>query len=146
MLDAMNAANAKQESPVVLVVEPDEQTRDRYGAWLEDGGMTPINCPGPRLPGFECLGTCGRPCPLAAVANLALLDARQLPGLSKRGLPAWRLLRYYLSSGKPLVVIADHYRKDRAFRPEQVRVLSPNPGPESLLLSVRSMLKEARRW
>jgi hypothetical protein len=45
-----------------------------------------------------------------------------------------------------VVVIADHYRKDRTFRPEQVRVLSPNPGLESLLLSVKSMLKEARTW
>ena len=108
--------------------------------------MTPINCPGPRVPGFSCLGTCGRPCPLVEVADLAVLDTRQLPGLSRRGLPAWRLLRYYLGRGKPVVVIADQYRKDCTFRPEQVRVLTPNPGPESLLLSVKSMLKDARTW
>ena len=142
----MNATNDKKVSPVVLLVEPDEGDRDLYGAWLEDAGMTPINCPGPRLPGFSCLGTCGRPCPLAEVADLAVLDTHQLTGLSKPGLPAWRLLRYYLGRGKPVVVIAAHHRKDRTFRPEQVRALSPNPGQESLLLSVRSMLKEARRW
>jgi hypothetical protein len=134
------------ESPLVLIVEPDKYDRDRYGTWLEDAGMTPINCPGPRLRRFECLGTCGKPCPLVDVADLAVLDTRQLPGLSKRGLPGWRLLRYYVGRGKPVVVIADQYRKDRTFRPEQVRVLSPNPGRESLLLSVRSMLKEARTW
>ncbi len=142
----MNTTDDKNVSPVVLLVEPDEGDRELYGAWLEDAGMTPINCPGPKLPGFSCLGTCGGRCPLVEVADLAVLDTRQLPGLSNRGLPAWRLLRYYLGRGKPVVVIADDYRRDRTFRPEQVKVLSPNPGLESLLLSVKSMLKEARTW
>lgn len=142
----MNTTNEKNVRPVVLLVEPLDGAGERYGAWLEEAGMTAINCPGPKLPGFSCLGTCGRPCPLAKVADLVVLDTRQLPGLSKRGLPAWRLLRYYLGLGMPVVVIADRYRKDRTFRPEQVRVLSPNPRLESLLLSVRSMLKEARTW
>ena len=146
MLNSMNTTNDEHTNPVVLLVGPDEGDRELYGAWLEDAGMTPINCPGPKVPGFSCLGTGGRPCPLAQVADLAVLDTRQLPGLSKRGLPAWRLLRYYLGRGKPVVVIADHYPKDRTFRPEQVRILSPNPGLESLLLSVKSMLKEARTW
>ena len=115
MLNSMNTTNDKHANPVVLLVEPNERDRELYGAWLEDAGITAINCPGPKVPGFGCLGTCGRPCPLAEVADLAVLDTRQLPGLSKRGLPAWRLLRYYLGRGKPVVVIADHYRKDRTF-------------------------------
>jgi hypothetical protein len=146
MLSSMNTANDKNANPVVLLVEPNERDREVYGAWLEDAGITAINCPGPNAPGFSCLGTCGRPCSLAEVADLVVLDTRQLPGLSKRGLPAWRLLRYYLGRGKPVVVVADPYRKDLTFRPEQVRVLRPNPGLESLLLSVKSMLKEARKW
>lgn len=142
----MNTATRDQGSPVVLLVEPDETDRQLYGAWLGDAGMTLINCPGPRLPGFVCLGTCNRPCPLADVADVAVLDTRRLPGISKKGQPAWRLLRYYLARGKPVVVIADHYRKDRSFRPEQVAILRTNPGPESLLLMVKMMLKEAQRW
>jgi hypothetical protein len=55
------------------------------------------------------------------------------------------LLRYYLEHGKPVVVIADRYRKPR-FRPEQVFVLRPNPGRESLLLAVRAVLREAATW
>src|SRR5438094_9952586 len=113
MLQTMNTTNNNHVSPVVLLVERNERDRERYGAWLEDAGMTPINCPGPKVPGFSCLGTCGRPCPLAEVADLAVLDIRQLPGLSKRGLAAWRLLRYYLGLGKPVVVIADHCRTGR---------------------------------
>jgi hypothetical protein len=44
------------------------------------------------------------------------------------------------------VVIADRYRPDRTFRPEQVAVLHSEPGRESVLLAVRRMLNEARRW
>lgn len=139
-------APADRGGPLVLVVEPCDGDRERYGAWLEDAGMTPITCPGPRLPGFTCLGMESRPCPLAELADVVVLDTCQLPGISKKGLPAWRLLRYYLAQGKPVVVIAEHYRKDRTFRPEQVAILRPNPGPESLLLLVRMMLKEAQRW
>ena len=142
----VDTATRDHASPVVLLVEPDEADRQLYGAWLEDAGMTPINCPGPRLPGFVCLGTCNRPCPLADVADVAVLDTRSLPGISKKGQPAWRLLRSYLAQGKPVVVIADHYRKDRSFRPEQVAILRTNPGPESLLLIVKMMLREAQKW
>jgi len=145
MFRPMNTTTGKHERPVVLLVEPDDRDRDRYGAWLDDAGMTPINCPGPRLPEISCLGTGGRPCSLAEIADLAVLDTRQLPGVSKRGRPS-RRLRYYLGRGKPVVVVAERYRRDRTFRPEQVRVLRPHPGRESLLLSVRSVLKEASRW
>src|SRR5438094_268569 len=74
MLNSMNTTNDKHANPVVLLVEPNERDRELYGAWLEDAGITAINCPGPKVPGFGCLGTCGRPCPLAEVADLAVLD------------------------------------------------------------------------
>src|SRR5438445_5889270 len=87
MLNSMNTTSDKHANPVVLLVEPDERDRELYGARLEDAGITAITCPGPKVPGFSCLGTCGRPCPLAEVADLAVLDTRQLPGLSKRAFP-----------------------------------------------------------
>ncbi len=142
----MTAAVDRKASPTVLLVEPDPGARELYGSWLEDAGMDPINCPGPHLPEFRCLGTCDGPCPLVDVADVAVLNLRRLPGVSKRGLPGWRLLRYYLARGKPVVVIADNYRTDRSFRPEQVFVLRPNPGAQSLLLAIRAMLREARKW
>src|SRR2546430_16616042 len=126
MLVSMNTTKDKLAKPVVLLVEANERDRELYGAWLEDAGIAAINCPGPKVPGFSCLGTCGRPCPLAEVADLAVLDTRQLPGLSKRGVPVWRLLRYYLGRGKPGGGIAERYRTARAVRPERVRVLAPN--------------------
>jgi len=129
----------------VLLVEPDATDRERFGAWLESAGIDPINCPGPHNPDFSCLGTTNSGCPLVHVADVAVLDVRRLPGISTKGLPGWRLIRYYLERGKPLVVIADRYRKS-TFRPEQIFVLSPNPGQESLLLAVRAVLREAATW
>ena len=41
----MKTTNDEEVSPVVLLVEPNERDRELYGAWLEEAGMTPINCP-----------------------------------------------------------------------------------------------------
>ena len=40
-----------------------------------------------------------------------------------------------------MVVIAETYRPDRSFRPEQVFTHSPNPGRKSLLLAVRQLFQ-----
>lgn len=134
------------EKRQVLLIEPDEGERERFGAWLEEAGFQPINCPGPHLPGYTCLGVEGLPCTLRAAADVVVVDTRALPGAAKHGTPAWRLLRYYLSVGKPVVVIAEQYRADRSYRSEQVFSLRANPGRESLLLAVRQLLRRARSW
>jgi hypothetical protein len=139
--------NATESTPrsTVLLVEADPRDRERFSGWLESAGIDPINCPGPHAPDFTCLGTSGASCPLVDVADVAVLDVRRLPGIVTKGLPGWRLIRFYLERGKPVVVIADRYRKS-AFRPEQIFVLRPNPGRESLLLAVRAVLREAASW
>ena len=139
---------APQETtpPTVLVVESDPAARERYGEWLEAAGYSATNCPGPTSSEYSCLGVRGAPCPLGHAADIVLLDSRRLPGLSQKERPGWRLLRYYLKTGKPVVVIADRYRPDRSFRPEQVAVLHGDPGRESVLLAVRRMLNESQRW
>ena len=147
--------NSQQATPIkatglarrstVLLVEADPSDRERFSTWLESAGIDPINCPGPHQPDFTCLGTSRASCPLVEVADIAVLDVRRLPGISTKGLPGWRLIRFYLERGKPVVVIADRYRKS-AFRPEQIFVLRPNPGRESLLLAVRAVLREAATW
>lgn len=141
----VNAALPMAKRATVLLVEPDSVDRERFGGWLESAGIDPINCPGPHTPDFSCLGTSETRCPLVNLADVAVLDVRRLPGVSTKGLPGWRLLRYYLDHGKPVVVIADRYRKP-TYRPEQVFVLRPNPGRESLLLAVRAVLREAATW
>src|SRR5437762_14308479 len=102
MLNSMNTTHDKHANPVVLLVEPNERDRELYGAWLEDAGITAINCPVPKVPGFSCLGTFGRPCPLAYAADLAVLHTRQLRGLSNWRLPARRLLWSYLGRRTPV--------------------------------------------
>ncbi len=145
-MDSAVAGQERTDAPTVLIVEGDESTRARYGEWLETAGFLAVNCPGPRSLEYNCLGVRGVPCPLGHAADIVLLDSRRVPGLSNKEKPGWRLLRYYLKSGKPVVVIADRYRPDRSFRPEQVAVLSSEPGRESVLLAVRRMLNESRRW
>src|SRR6266852_4336194 len=109
----------------VLVIEPDQAERERFGAWLEEAGFQPINWPGPHLRGYTCLGVQGLTCALREAADVVVVDTRTLPGAAKPGTPAWRLLHYYLSAGKPVVVIAEKYRPDRSFRPEQVFSFAP---------------------
>jgi hypothetical protein len=145
MEPARSASTAKGQG-TVLVVEHDPNTRERYGGWLEAAGFTAVNCPGPTASGFNCLGVRGMPCPLNHAADVVLLDSRTLPGVSSKDKPGWRLIRYYLKAGKPVVVIADRYRPDRSFRPEQVAVLHAEPSRESVLLAVRRMVTESQRW
>src|SRR6266568_3730107 len=140
-----NVALPTVSRATVLLVEPDPVERERFGSWLEAAGVDAINCPGPHAPDFTCLGTANAACPLVNLADVAVLDVRRLPKVSAAGRPGWRLLRYYLEHGKPVVVIADRYRKPTV-RPEQVFVLRPNPGRESLLLAVRALLRAAGTW
>jgi hypothetical protein len=140
------SSDTRKSTKSVLVVESDPTVRERYGEWLEAAGFSAVNCPGPTSSQYSCLGIRGVPCPLGHAADIVLLDSRRLPGLSHKERPGWRLLRYYLKTGKPVVVIADRYRPDRSFRPEQVAVLHGEPGRESVLLAVRRMLNESRRW
>jgi CheY-like chemotaxis protein len=143
----MNAAeNGTPTKPTVLVVEANSDSRERYGDWLEGAGYRAINCPGPSFSEYSCLGIRGLACPLGHAADVVVLDSRRVPGLSHKEMAGWRLLRYYLKAGKPVVIIADLYKPDRSFRPEQVTVLHAEPGRESLLLAVRRMLNESRRW
>jgi hypothetical protein len=143
--EMMDTTTPTASRKTALLVSPDPGDRERFGDWLESAGIDPINCPGPNAPEFSCLGTSNCACPLVGLADVAVLDLRRLPGLTTAGRPAWRLLRYYLEHGKPVVMIADRYRKSR-FRPEQLFVLRPNPGRESLLLAVRAVLREAVTW
>jgi hypothetical protein len=140
------SSDTRKTTKSVLVVESDPTAREGYGEWLEAAGFSAVNCPGPTSSQYSCLGIRGLPCPLGHAADIVLLDSRRLPGLSHKERPGWRLLRYYLKTGKPVVVIADRYRPDRSFRPEQVAVLHGEPGRESILLAVRRMLNESRRW
>jgi hypothetical protein len=143
----MNVAeNGRPTKLAVLVVAANRDSRERYGDWLEGAGYQAINCPGPSSSAYTCLGIRGLACPLGHAADIVVLDSRSLPGLSHKEMPGWRLLRSYLKAYKPVVIIADRYQPDRSFRPEQVAVLHAEPGRESMLLAVRRMLNDSRRW
>jgi hypothetical protein len=130
----------------VLLVEPNEVLRDQYGAWLEEAGLQPINCPGPHAPDFTCLGARGERCALSMAADIVVLDSQPLSTVSRKGLPGWRLLRHYLALGKPVVVISSQPHRKQSFRIEQIACLTADPGRESLLLAVRRLLRDAQHW
>lgn len=46
---------------LVLLVEPDEDGRERLGGWLEKQGFGVMECPGPSRADYTCLGVQGRP-------------------------------------------------------------------------------------
>jgi hypothetical protein len=130
----------------VLLVERDEVRREQYGAWLEEAGLQPINCPGPHASDFTCLGSRGQRCALSVAADIVVFNSQPLSIVSRHGLPGWRLLRHYLAMGKPVVVISSQPRRHQSFRPEQVASLAADPGRESLLLAVRRLLRDAQHW
>lgn len=134
------------ETPTVLMIEDDARARERFGEWFEAAGYAVTNCPGPTMAENGCLGVRGRACALGHAADLVIMDSRRIPGLSQQGHTGWKLLRYYLKAGKPVVVIADRFHADRSFRPEQVAVVHGEPARESVLLAARRMLREAARW
>jgi hypothetical protein len=105
---------------LILLVEPDPHDRDHLGASLEAAGYGLMDCPGPRREDFTCLGIHGRRCALVEIADLAILDARALQAAGVDRKPAARLLHYYLSSDKPVLVLTDQQEQPFSFENDRV--------------------------
>lgn len=90
----------------VLLVEPDADDRDRYGAWLEAEGYEIVLCPGPRSPRYRCIGDSTGSCALATGADVVVLDAEIDSEISYEGTTAGGLVQLYAALGKPVVVLS----------------------------------------
>lgn len=112
-----------QKMRSVLLVEQDPELRERVGRWLESAGLDVYVCPGPSAPTYTCVVAEGRPCPLAKVADLVLLDLWLASDSALMGTSASELLSYYLASGKPVVVVDHGHDELRPFRDELSAVL-----------------------
>jgi hypothetical protein len=129
-----------QRDCLVLLVEPDSVERDQFGSWLEAAGYGVINCPGPPAPGMVCLGQRGRPCGLVEISDLLVLDLRLVRDAVTDRTPGRRLVHYYLSSGKPVMLLGDPAQVGKRYRDDQVVVL-----PQGRSVNRRTFIKTVQR-
>lgn len=121
----------------VLLVEADDDDRERFGRWLEDAAFDVVSCPGPRAPGYTCIGGREGACPLTADVDLIVLDTRLDSELAVEGTSASDLLSVYRATGKPILLVAPDGSLG-ASEPGVVRLAWP-PDRADLLLAARSL-------
>ncbi len=129
-----------QRDCLVLLVEPDSVERDQFGSWLEAAGYGVINCPGPSGAGMVCLGQRGRACGLVEISDLLVLDLRLVRDAVTDRTPGRRLVHYYLSSGKPVMLLGDPAQVGKRYRDDHVVVL-----PQGRSVSRRTFIKTVQR-
>lgn len=130
----------KVRQPLILLVESNEDDRLRLGEWLEGAGYSLMDCPGPKREDFTCLGIRGQSCALVEIADLAILDGRVLLEASTDRKAATRLLRYYLASDKPVLVLAEGTDADFSFEDDRVAIAT-RVNRTSVVEAVRELLE-----
>lgn len=129
----------------MLLVERDPTERRRMGGWLEEAGFGVETCPGPTHPDFTCIGGRTGSCPLAAAADVVVLNLRLASDEAMQGTPGWHLLTVYIELGKPVVALVS---EDDPVHPRPgagVAVLARFPAREELLDAVRRSLAGSPR-
>jgi CheY-like chemotaxis protein len=124
----------------VLVVESDPLVQGQLTGWLEEAGFEVRRCPGPHAPEYTCPAGFLVPCPLAASADVIVLDLWLESDTVMFGTPASEVLLYYLSLDKPVVALTDGTEALVPAPQEGVVVLRRPPDRRSLLGAVRSLL------
>ena len=130
---------------VVLVVEQDRELRDRMGGWLEADGHEVLACPGPSHPDYTCVVGRGSPCTLADAADVVVLDLWLASDRMLLGTSSKQLLRYYVSTGRPVVALAERRHHDsllKGFLDEAILFLEWPPDPHDLCETVRTALRD----
>lgn len=128
----------------VLVVEQDGDRAERLWSSLERAGHEVLACPGPCAPDFVCLGGRGKPCPLAARADVVVLDLELASDIVMMGTPGWELLLYYVGLGKKVVAMTGDGDALRPRPDDQVAVVRRNAEGTALLAAVRRLAADAR--
>jgi len=89
----------------VVVVAADLTFGNQLVTRLNEAGHEVTWCPGPRKPTFVCIGGRGRRCPLAAAADVVVVDGWLRSDEAMCGTPSWHLVQYYIGLGVPVVAI-----------------------------------------
>ena len=128
--------NDPSATATVLLVEADEEERDRLSTWFEEAGFEVATCPGPTGPDYTCVGSRGGACALAAEAEVVVLDMSLESEAVVRGTAAEELLAMYLFGGHKIVALGSHPGGDV---PGQLVRLHRHPERETLVRAVREL-------
>jgi DNA-binding response OmpR family regulator len=130
-----------EDAPSVLVVEFDSEVRGRLADWLDGAGFEVLMCPGPSEPDYRCLAGRAATCPLAAPADLVVLDLWLASDAVMAGTSSFQLLDYYISLGKPVIAL-DHDRHERHFfTSDNLTLLEWPVDKQELIETVRVVLQ-----
>ncbi len=119
----------------VLVVEADDEERERIASWLERSGYEVSICPGPTGPDYTCVGSREGTCALASEAAVIVLDMSLDSEAVMTGTAAEELLALYLFGGNRLVVLGSHPGGEV---PGQLIRLPRHPELDELTSAIRS--------
>ena len=132
----------RDRAGTVLVVEPDEDVRDRIGEWLEGEGFEVAGCPGPLGPDYSCVGSRSWMCPLERDADVVVLDLALASDLAMEGTPSEELLAYYVWKGHHVVALAHGVESLRSVDRDQVAVIPLPPTRAAVVAAVRTFVPE----
>lgn len=89
----------------VLLVEQNDDERERLGKALEGAGYQVMVCPGPMAPDYTCIGGREGYCPLLERADVVVFDPWLVGDELGVGTSSDELLELYASSGRTVVVL-----------------------------------------
>jgi len=89
-----------------LVVEQDQVLRAQIARWVRAEGFAVLECGGPQDVDAYCPGG-KETCPLAANADIVVLDVSLSDDDVCEGPAGWQLVYAYLDAGKAVVALAD---------------------------------------
>lgn len=128
-----------------LVVAFDRAIRSSVGGWLESAGFDVLLCTGPTEPDYRCIAEVAGDCPLAAAADIVVLDAWLESDADDMGMGAPDLIRFYRSKERPLIVL-DHGRTGPSLIvPERTALLEWPPNRRELERVAEALLATPKR-
>jgi hypothetical protein len=130
--------------PQILVVEPDASDRERLLGWLEEDGFDATGCPGPCGPEYTCPAGMLVHCPLAADADVIVLNLWLKSDTVLAGTPGSTVLLYYLSLDKPVVLLTDGSDGLIPAAQAGIAVLGRSPERAEMVTAVRGLLNTSR--
>ena len=121
----------------VLMVESQQEERERLGRAIEDAGYEVLSCPGPTEPGYTCIGGREGYCPLVERADVVVLDPWLAGDDYGSGTSADELVELYAARGRTVVLLGSAGWLD-PFTGGHVVSIGDRPGSNAVLEAVRS--------